>query len=105
MLESLRSKLDWVLTIIIVVNGVRGILSALPVPLTWDEAVYANLANDFYYFGFFCHQPLQVILDFARAPLLPFTIYLSYLITTPNIIVAQMVTFLISLVGIYAVYL
>lgn len=105
MLKSLRSEVDWVLTIIIVVNGIRGVFSAFPVPLTWDEAVYANLANDFYYFGFFCYQPLQVILDFARAPLLPFTIYLGYLITTPNIIVAQMITFLISLVGIYAVYL
>nr|MDO8077712.1 glycosyltransferase family 39 protein [Candidatus Freyarchaeota archaeon] len=105
MLETLRSKMDWILTIIVVVNGIRGVLSAFPVPLTWDEAVYANLANDFYYFGFFCHQPLQVLLDFARVPLLPFTIYLAYLVTTPNIIVAQMVTFLISLAGIYAVYL
>lgn|GEM_PF-2811222 len=105
MLSQLRSKMDWVLTFIIVVNAVRGVLSAYPVPLTWDEAVYANLANDFFYFGFLCYQPLQVLLDFSRVPLLPFTIFLVYLVTTPNIIVAQMVSFLISLAGIYAVYL
>ncbi|MGQ9720305.1 MAG: ArnT family glycosyltransferase [Candidatus Jordarchaeum sp.] len=105
MMEWLRSRLDWVITIIIVVNGIRGILSAFPVPLTWDEAAYVNLANDFYYFGFICYQPLQVLLDFARVPLLTYIIYLAYLITTPNIIVAQILTYLISLAGIYAVYL
>jgi 4-amino-4-deoxy-L-arabinose transferase-like glycosyltransferase len=105
MLEKLRSKLDWVLTIIIVINGIRGVLSVLPVPLSWDEAVYSNLASDLVHFGFYCFQPFQVILDFSRVPVLYFTIYLAYLITTPNTIVAQMVAFLLSLGSIYAVYL
>nr|MDO8082410.1 glycosyltransferase family 39 protein [Candidatus Freyarchaeota archaeon] len=105
MLKTLRSKLDWVLTIIIVVNGIRGVLSAFSIPLSWDEAAYSNLASDLYHFGFYCFQPFQVILDFSRVPVLYFTIYLAYLITTPNTIVAQMVAFLLSLGSIYAIYL
>jgi 4-amino-4-deoxy-L-arabinose transferase-like glycosyltransferase len=105
MLGTLRSKIDWAVAIIIVVNAVRGVLSAFPVPLSWDEAAYYNMASDFYYFGFYCWQPFQVLLDFTRVPVLYFAIYLVFLITAPNVIVAQEVSFLISVGGVYAVYL
>ncbi|WXG41848.1 MAG: glycosyltransferase family 39 protein [Candidatus Freyarchaeum deiterrae] len=105
MLGTLRSKIDWAIIIIIVVNGIRGVLSAFPISLSWDEAVYSNMASDFYYFGFYCWQPFQVLLDFSRVPVLYFSIYLAYLITTPSVIVAQEVSFLISIGGVYAVYL
>lgn len=104
MLGRLR-ELDWTVKLIILITGIRGVFTAFPIPLTWDEAVYINLAHDFYYFGFIAFDPLQNLLDFARAPLFPFTIYLSFLITTPNFIVAQYVAFLLSLGALYAVYL
>ncbi|MEM3587182.1 MAG: glycosyltransferase family 39 protein [Candidatus Jordarchaeaceae archaeon] len=105
MLGKLHLKLDWTVAIIILVNGIRGVFSALPVPLSWDEAVYSNLASDLVHFGFYCFQPFQVLLDYSRVPVLYFTIYLAYLVTTPNTIVAQMVSFMFSLGGIFAVYL
>lgn len=105
MFRILRLKLDWVLTTIILVNGVRGVFSAFPVPLSWDEAVYSNLASDLVHFGFYCFQPFQVLLDYSRVPVLYLAIYLAYLVTTPNTIVAQMVAFLFSIGGVYAVYL
>nr|MDO8082161.1 glycosyltransferase family 39 protein [Candidatus Freyarchaeota archaeon] len=105
MLGRLR-ELDWTVKFIIIITGIRGVLAAIPVPLTWDEAVYINLARDFYYFGINIHYYLfQQLLDFARPSLLPFTIYFTYLLTTPNIIIAQYVTFLLSLPALYAIYL
>ncbi len=104
MIRRLR-ELDWTVKLIILITAIRGVVSAFPLPLTWDEAVYVNLAHDFYYFGFIVVDPLQNILDYARAPVLPYTIYLSYLITTPNLIVAQYVSFLLSIGALYAVYM
>lgn len=104
MLGRLRG-LDWTVKLIILITGIRGVVSAFPIPLTWDEALYVNLAHNFYYFGFIAVDPLQKIIDFARAPFLPFTIYLSFLITTPNLIVAQYVAFVLSLGALYVVYL
>ncbi|MEM2144940.1 MAG: glycosyltransferase family 39 protein [Candidatus Jordarchaeaceae archaeon] len=105
MLGRLR-ELDWTVKLIIIITGFRGVLAAVPVPLTWDEAVYVNLAREFYYFGIDIHYYLfQQILDFSRPALLTFMLYFSFLITTPNIIVAQYVTFFLSLPALYAVYL
>jgi 4-amino-4-deoxy-L-arabinose transferase-like glycosyltransferase len=99
-------ELDWTVKFIIIITAIRGVLAAIPMPLTWDEAVYVNLAREFYYFGIDIHYYLfQQLLDFSRPSLLTFTIYFSFLLTTPNIIVAQYVTYLISLPVLYAVYL
>lgn len=99
-------ELDWTVKLIIIITVVRGVVAAIPVPLTWDEAVYVNLAREFYYFGIDIHYYLfQQLLDFSRPALLTFMLYFSFLITTPNIIVAQYVTFLVSLPALYAVYL
>ncbi|MEM1658196.1 MAG: glycosyltransferase family 39 protein [Candidatus Jordarchaeales archaeon] len=96
---------DWAVALITVTVIVRGLLSLILVPVTWDEAVYANLARDFYFFGFYFYFPQQVILDFSRAPVTPLSIYLAYLLTGPNHIVAQLVTYAYSLATIYTVYL
>lgn len=105
MLGRLR-ELDWTVKFIIIITVIRGVLAAVPVPLTWDEAVYVNMAREFYYFGIDIHYYLfQQLLDFSRPALLTFTLYFSFLLTTPNIIVAQYVTFLLSLPALYAVYL
>jgi 4-amino-4-deoxy-L-arabinose transferase-like glycosyltransferase len=104
MLERLR-ELDWTVKLIVLITGARAVLAAIPVPLTWDEGVYYGLASDFYYFGVHYYSALQQLLDFSRPALLTFTLYLVFLITTPNIIVAQYVVFLISLPALYAVYL
>lgn len=96
---------DWVAAFTVATVIVRGVLSLLPVPVTWDEAVYANLARDYYYFGFHFYFPQQVILDFSRAPVTPLSIYAAYLLTGPNHIVAQLVVYAYSVAAIYTVYL
>lgn len=102
-LKECRS--DWVVALIAATVIVRGLLSLIPVPVSWDEAVYANLARDFYLFGFHFYFPQQVILDFSRAPVTPLSIYLAYLLTGPNHIVAQLVVYAYSVATIYVVYL
>ncbi|WXG39344.1 MAG: glycosyltransferase family 39 protein [Candidatus Freyarchaeum deiterrae] len=104
MLGRLR-ELDWTIKVIILITVARGVLAAVPVPLTWDEAVYVNLASDFYYFGVHYIYSIQQLLDFSRPALLTFTLYFAYLLTGPNIIVAQYVVYLITLPALYVVYL
>ncbi|MBS7288577.1 MAG: glycosyltransferase family 39 protein [Candidatus Freyarchaeota archaeon] len=96
---------DWVAAFTVATVLVRGVLSLLPVPVTWDEAVYANLARDYYYFGFYFYFPQQVILDFARAPLTPLSVYAAYLLTGPSHTIAQLVVYAYSVAAIYTVYL
>ncbi|MBS7247051.1 MAG: glycosyltransferase family 39 protein [Candidatus Jordarchaeales archaeon] len=103
LLEECRK--DWVVAFTVATIVIRGLLSLLPVPVTWDEAVYANLAREYYYFGFHFYFPQQVILDFSRAPITPLSIYTLYLLTGPNHIVAQLVVYAYSVAAIYTVYL
>jgi len=96
---------DWAAAFTVATILVRGLLSLLPVPVTWDEAVYVNLARDYYYFGFHFYFPQQVILDFSRAPLISLSVYAAYLLTGPNHTVAQLVAYAYSVASIYMVYL
>ncbi len=96
---------DWVAALVAALVAARGVLAFIPVPVTWDEAVYANLARDYYYLGFYYYYPLQVVLDFARAPVFPLSIYLAFLLTGPSHVAAQLVTYAYSVAAVYAVYL
>ncbi|MHA1607773.1 MAG: ArnT family glycosyltransferase [Candidatus Freyarchaeota archaeon] len=96
---------DWATTLTVLLTVVRGILAFIPIPVTWDEAVYTNLARDYYYLGFYYYFPFQVVLDFARAPVLPLSIYVAFLLTGPNHTVAQLVTYAYSVAAVYMVYL
>ncbi len=100
-----KCRKDWAVKITVATILIRAMLAFIPVPVTWDEAVYANLARDYYYFGFHFYFPQQVILDFSRAPITSLSIYVAYLLTQPNHIVAQLVNCAYSIATIYAIYL